>query len=80
MPVYLAYGMTENCASGIITNCYDISYGHLGGPSLNSELKLISIPELNYSADSFPPKGEVLLRGPSDSKNTIRQRNKQMQP
>ena len=65
VPVYMAYGMTENCASGIVTNMYDVTCGHLGGPSMNTEMKLISIPELNYSADEFPPKGEILLRGPS---------------
>lgn len=65
VPIYLAYGMTENCASGIVTNMYDITCGHLGGPSMNTEIKLISIPELNYSADVYPPKGEILVRGPS---------------
>jgi long-chain acyl-CoA synthetase len=27
------------------------------------ELKLVSLPELNYSTDTTPPQGEILLRG-----------------
>jgi long-chain acyl-CoA synthetase len=27
------------------------------------ELKLVSLPELNYSTDATPPQGEILLRG-----------------
>ena len=73
VPIYLAYGMTENCASGIVTNMYDITCGHLGGPSMNTEIKLISIPELNYSADVYPPKGEILVRGPSVFKKYYKQ-------
>ena len=47
-PIFQGYGSTENAASGIITRADDSTSGHCGGPSLNTEVKLKDVPELDY--------------------------------
>lgn len=37
----------------------------LGAPSGSVEIKLLSVPELNYLTSTTPPRGEVLIRGPA---------------
>jgi len=64
-PMYEGYGMTE---TGAISNACDLrdpNVGHVGGPMVSCEMKLESVPEMNYTtADEPCPRGEVLLRGP----------------
>ena len=59
------YGMTENCGSFVRTWTYDPkSSGTVGAPVPNSELKLIDVPSMNYSAEDKPfPRGEICMRG-----------------
>ena len=60
------YGLTESCASGCGTNPFDVKAGHVGTPGRNVELKLVSVPDMNYLVTDKPEmRGEIYLRGPS---------------
>jgi long-chain acyl-CoA synthetase len=63
--VIQGYGLTETCASGCIQSGYHPFKGHNVGPPVPCcEVKLVSVPELNYTVQDKPlPRGEVLIRG-----------------
>ena len=45
---------------------YDNKAGHVGGPAVGIEYKLVDVPDMGYTANSKPfPKGEICIRGPS---------------
>ncbi|GAB2218726.1 hypothetical protein Drorol1_Dr00001955 [Drosera rotundifolia] len=59
------YGMTET--SCVVTSMQpgDILYGHVGSPSPACEVKLVDVPEMDYTSDDQPyPRGEICARGP----------------
>jgi len=69
------YGQTETTAASTATHPGDFNPGHVGPPMVHCEIKLVDIPEMNYSAANN--KGEVCFRGPhcfmgywKDEKNT----------
>jgi len=62
------YGQTEGTAAGTSTILGETVTGHCGAPNPSVEIKLVSLPEMNYSATSNPPRGEILIRGPSQFK------------
>lgn len=70
-PFYEGYGQTEGTALEFITNEKDPDAGHVGGPALTLEFKLIDIPEMNYTSKDVDeygnptPRGEIWVRGPS---------------
>jgi acyl-CoA synthetase (AMP-forming)/AMP-acid ligase II len=56
------YGMTETCCVISMTSHGDAMGGHVGGPVVCCEIKLVDIPEMNYTnADKPHPRGEVSL-------------------
>jgi long-chain acyl-CoA synthetase len=60
------YGMTETSCVISMTSHGDATSGHVGGPVVCCEVKLVDIPEMNYTnADKPTPRGEVCVRGPS---------------
>jgi len=60
------YGLTETAAGGTGTHEFDLKYGHVGQPRTNIQLKLVSVPEMDYRVtDKGGPRGEVWMRGPS---------------
>lgn len=70
-PLLEGYGQTEATALEFITYRQDPDAGHVGGPSLVNEFKLVDIPEMNYTskdvdAHGHPaPRGEIWVRGPN---------------
>lgn len=65
-PVVQGYGLTETCAASCIAVPDDWAMHGTNGPCTPcTELRLESVPEMNYDATSDDePAGEVLLRGP----------------
>ena len=71
-PIILGYGATESCGAVSISITTDrLSTSNIGGPIPSIEVKLVDVPELNYtSKDVNPetgipePRGEILVRGP----------------
>ncbi|CAJ1977237.1 unnamed protein product [Sphenostylis stenocarpa] len=59
------YGMTE---STCVISCIDEGDtlgGHVGSPNLACEIKLVDVPEMNYTSEDQPtPRGEICVRGP----------------
>jgi long-chain acyl-CoA synthetase len=66
-PIIQGYGLTETCAGGSIQIPHDNSFGHIGPPIASCEIKVVSVPEMNYFADGNPPSGEICIRGPNVS-------------
>ena len=70
-PVIEGYGQTEGTALEFTTFIWDPKGGHVGGPALHNEFKLVDVPEMNYRStdvDEFgspQPRGEVWVRGPN---------------
>ncbi|CAD8113273.1 unnamed protein product [Paramecium sonneborni] len=65
------YGQTETMGGSFVTDYFDPTCGHVGGPSISQEFKLVSIPEMGYFTDSNIDghvRGEICIRGPSISK------------
>lgn len=58
-------GLTESCAASFIQVPNVISmHGTVGPPLPNIEVRLVSVPELNYHADSADSsRGEICIRG-----------------
>jgi long-chain acyl-CoA synthetase len=65
-PMMTGYGLTETCANGALGTPLQYSPNSIGAPSAAIEVKLVSIEELNYSADDPKnPQGEIWARGKS---------------
>ncbi|KAI9290924.1 acetyl-CoA synthetase-like protein [Neoconidiobolus thromboides FSU 785] len=60
------YGSTETAAAISITNVFNNDTGSVGRPYINTEIKLVNIPEMGYlTTDSPYPRGEIYVRGPT---------------
>lgn len=59
------YGLTETTCLASVSDVNDrTSSGHVGTPLGDNEIKLVSVPELNYTTEDKPfPRGEVYIRG-----------------
>lgn len=60
--------MTESSAMCAILPPEYMRTGAVGVPVPCSEIKLVDVPDLNYSVKNNPPQGEIYLRGPSITK------------
>ena len=59
------YGLTETHAVVGSSWATDHTRGHVGGPMQCSEVKLVDVAEMNYTALDQPlPRGEIWVRGP----------------
>jgi len=68
-PIVEAYGMTECCGASHVTRIHDLANGHVGGPVTPIKIKLVDVPELNYTSksktdDHVTPCGEICMKGP----------------
>lgn len=70
-PILEAYGQTETCGAATATLIDDPDSGHVGGPIACCEIKLVDIPEMNYTSTTrddkmnLTPCGEICFRGPN---------------
>lgn len=64
--VVQGYGLTETCASSFIA-VPDVASqaGTVGPPQPVLSFKLEAVPEMKYDPMANPPRGELVLRGPS---------------
>ena len=65
-PVVQGYGLTETMAASFVAVPDDIRfYKTVGVPAPSIEYRLEAVPEMNYYPSSNPPRGEIIIRGPS---------------
>eukprot|EP00767_Chilomastix_cuspidata_P006929 gnl/Chilomastix_cuspidata/743.p1 GENE.gnl/Chilomastix_cuspidata/743~~gnl/Chilomastix_cuspidata/743.p1 ORF type:complete len:766 (-),score=272.99 gnl/Chilomastix_cuspidata/743:1241-3538(-) len=58
------YGLSETSAIGACQSWDDLTAGNVGYPMPNMEMKIVSVPELDYTvADKPNPRGEICFRG-----------------
>jgi len=60
--VVQGYGMTENCANATLADLRDYRAGHVGPPMPTVEVKLVDVPEMEYTT-AKNSCGEVCTRG-----------------
>lgn len=64
LPVLQGYGLTETSSSGAVQWPDDMTTARIGPPFPSMEIKLIDVPDMNYTAANKPyPCGEIWLRG-----------------
>jgi long-chain acyl-CoA synthetase len=65
------YGQTEGCGCEFSSLINGINSGHVGGPLIHNEFKLVDVPEMNYTHldkdenGHLSPRGEIWVRGPN---------------
>lgn len=60
------YGMTENACVISHMDVKDNLLGQVGAPIVSCEIKLVDVPEMNYTSEDQPhPRGEICVRGPT---------------
>lgn len=57
VPILEGYGQTECAAPATITWTQDPHSGHVGGPYPSCEIKLVDVPEMNYTSDDKDDNG-----------------------
>merc|ERR1719399_1571959 len=60
--VVQGYGMTENCANATLALLDDYRAGHVGPPMPTVDIKLVDVPEMNYTT-AENNCGEVCTKG-----------------
>ncbi|OSX70295.1 hypothetical protein BU14_0810s0006 [Porphyra umbilicalis] len=63
-PVLQGYGLTET-VGGMCCTAPNFPSGTCGGPLPGAEVKLVDVPDMEYTAADKPcPRGEICVRGP----------------
>jgi len=64
--VYQVYGLTETFA-GVCSQ--QLGYFHdvqcIGAPAGRTRIRLVDVPEMNYHVSDNPPRGELVVKGPT---------------
>ena len=70
-PMIEGYGQTEGTGAEFGMRINDTSSGYVGGILINSEFKLVDVPDMNYTSNDIDqvtglptPRGEIWVRGP----------------
>lgn len=69
-PLIEGYGQTESTGASFVSRSNDNFSAHVGGPLGQTEFKLRSVDEMDYSVNDVDeegrpaPRGELLVRGP----------------
>ncbi|KAI9347711.1 hypothetical protein BDR26DRAFT_907771 [Obelidium mucronatum] len=65
--VYEGYGLTETCSMLTVTDRCDCTADQVGSPVPGCQVKLIDVPEMNYSSTrgGKAEQGEICVRGPN---------------
>ncbi|KAJ6828527.1 long chain acyl-CoA synthetase 4-like [Iris pallida] len=62
--VLQGYGLTETCGGTFVSQPNDLSMlGTVGPPLPNVDVRLESVPEMNYDALADKPRGEICIKG-----------------
>lgn len=62
-PIPEGYGQTEATCAITFTHPFDPMLGHVGPPVINTMVKLVDVPEMEYLSDNH--QGEVCCKGPN---------------
>jgi long-chain acyl-CoA synthetase len=62
-PMLNGYGLTETCGNGALGCPLQWTPDAIGPIPAAVEVKLVSLPDLDYSTAATPPQGEILIRG-----------------
>lgn len=68
-PILEAYGQTEGTGGEFSSGCDDPIIGHVGGPMVCNEFKLVDVPDMKYTHEDQDaqgrncPRGEICVRG-----------------
>ncbi len=62
---------------GLTTDIFDYEYGHVGTPISTTEIKLVSVNDMNYTIYDKPlPRGEIWIRGNTVFNGYYKNKNK----
>lgn len=70
------FGQTETSGGSTTTHMYDFSSGHVGAPMPQCLVKLRDVPEMGYTSQSSPQKGEICVKGNNVFKGYYKQPEK----
>jgi long-chain acyl-CoA synthetase len=62
-PMITGYGLTETCACGALGTPLQYTSDAIGPMPASIEVKLVSLPDMNYLTTNEPPQGEIYIRG-----------------
>jgi len=67
VPILQGYGLTETCGASCVQDLNSPTFKPLevGSPLSCCEIKLVSVPDMNYKVTDKIPTGEILFRGNS---------------
>ncbi len=62
-PIIEGYGQTESTGASFCTQVNDPTCGHIGGPTANTEFKILDVAEMSYTSKDKDENGNPLPRG-----------------
>ena len=70
------YGMTEGCGASTSQRLFDSESGHVGGPMQNTKVRLRDLPDMGYTTEGWPKRGEICFKGSSISNGYFKNQEK----